>query len=198
MTTDRDKLQAFYAAMRDADIPVRHASFKASESTNAEWTAKLAALKALVGTGCIVALCGNRGGGKTQLAVELIRRSCYTGGTALYRCLMEFFVDLKSSYNGGEETEAQVLARYALPGLLVLDEAHERGGTTWESSMLNLLIDKRYRARKDTITVANLTIEELPTALGPSIMRRLDDTGGIVECAWGRMGQGNQAKGAGE
>jgi DNA replication protein DnaC len=189
MTTDCDKLQAFYNAMRDADIPALHASFQAKESTNEAWTAKLGTLKARLGTGFLVALCGTRGGGKTQLAVELARRVCYTGGTALYRCLMEFFVDLKSSYNGGGETEAAVLARYAAPGLLVLDEAHERGGTTWESSMLNLLVDKRYRARKDTVIVANLTIEELPHALGGSIMRRLDDTGGIVECAWGRMGR---------
>jgi len=193
---DRDKLQAFYSSMRDADIPVRHAGFKAAESTNAEWTAKLAMLKAMLGTGCIVALCGNRGGGKTQLAVELIRRTCYAGGTALYRRLMEFYIDIKSSYDNKDETEASVIARYAAPAILVLDEAHERTERVWETSMLNLLIDKRYAAMKDTVLIANLTRAELPGALGPSIMRRLDDTGGIVECAWGRMGQGNtQANG---
>jgi DNA replication protein DnaC len=190
MTAEQfEHLRFFRVLMRDADIPARHAAFRTADSTCPEWDSVLASMRGLVGKGFLCALVGTRGAYKTQLAVELLRLVCWRGKPGLYRRVMEFFVDLKSSYNGGDETEAAVLARYAAPALLVLDEAHERGGTTWESSMLNLLIDKRYAAMKDTVLIANLTRAELPGALGPSIMRRLDDTGGIVECAWGRMGQ---------
>ena len=191
MTAEQfEHLRFFRVLMRDADIPARHAAFKTADSTCPEWDSVLASMRGLIGRGFLCALVGTRGAYKTQLAVELLRLVCWRGKPGLYRRVMEFFVDLKSSYNGGDETEAAVLARYAAPAILILDEAHERGGTTWESSMLNLLIDKRYAAMKDTVLIANLTRAELPAALGPSIMRRLDDTGGIVECAWGRMGQG--------
>ena len=192
MTAEQfEHLHFFRVLMRDADIPARHAAFRTADSKCPEWDSVLASMRGLVGKGFLCALVGTRGAYKTQLAVELLRLVCWRGKPGLYRRVMEFFMDLKSSYNGGDETEAAVLARYAAPALLVLDEAHERGGTTWESSMLNLLIDKRYAAMKDTVLIANLTRAELPGALGPSIMRRLDDTGGIVECAWGRMGQAN-------
>jgi DNA replication protein DnaC len=181
---------AYHDRMRAADVPLRHARFRARQSTSPEWSAKLGTIKPMIGTGFLIALCGGRGPGKTQLAVELIRSVCYADKAALYRRLMEFFIDIKATYNNrAEQTESEVIDLYAAPALLVLDEAHERGGTAWEGSLLNLLIDRRYAAMQDTIIIANLTRAELPDALGPSIMRRLDDTGGIVECGWGRVGQ---------
>lgn len=179
------QIDQFKNRMRAADIPVRHAGFKLDQNTCQAWADKLETLKGKLKTGCIVALYGNRGTGKTQMASELIRATCWAGRSALYRRVMEFYIEIKSTYGGKtEETEAEIIAKYAKPSLLVLDEAHERGGTAWESSLLALLLDKRYAGLKDTIIIANLDKAGLVTALGPSITRRLNETGGLVACDW--------------
>lgn len=187
MTPEHEEhTRTFTERMRAAEVPKRHAAFHSDKSKSADWTAKLDALKAMIGTGCIVALYGTRGGGKTQLAVELIRAVCWRDESALYRRVMDFFVDIKSTFGQkSPETEADIIARYSMPRLLVLDEAHEKGGGPWENSLMNLLIDKRYGDRKDTIIIANLDKPELELALGSSVISRINETGGLIDCNWG-------------
>lgn len=182
-----EQVEEFKRLMRAADVPLRHAKFKVAENTCAEWATTLATIQPTLGTGRTIAFYGTRGTGKTQLAVELLRAACWDGRTAMYRRVMDFFIEIKSTYGKhAEETEADIIAKYVMPAVLVLDEAHERGGSTWESSLLNLLIDKRYGSMKDTLLIANLDKSGLASALGASAMSRLNETGGFVDCSgWG-------------
>lgn len=137
-----------------------------------------------IGNGYQTALIGDRGTGKTQLAVELMRRSCRMELTTRYNRLMDFFESIKATFGDGAGTEASVTADYASPQMLILDEAHERTGNAWDTSLFADLIDRRYAAKKDTIIIANLEFADVGEAFGPSIMRRVSETGGVIPCTW--------------
>ena len=79
-----------------AAVPARHA--QRVDFTGDAWNAKLAALDARRGRGFLAALSGPRGVGKTQMAVELIRRSCREGKSAMFTSAMGFFYELRATY----------------------------------------------------------------------------------------------------
>lgn len=136
-------------------------------------------------SGCLIALIGTNGPGKTQLGVECIRHMTSDLFSARYATAMDFFIELKKSYRKDSmHDEGEVLNLFARPRLLVLDECQERGETEWEDRILTYLIDRRYRDQKDTILISNLKREEFEASLGRSVISRLNETGGIIECTW--------------
>ena len=66
-------------------------------------------------------------------------------------------------------------------GLLVLDEIHEIAGSEWELRELVSLMDARYREERDTLLIGNATRDALSDLLGPSIVSRMRETGGVIE-----------------
>ena len=186
-----EKRIAFPGLLREATPPQRQLDakidFSATSGPSGAWLECFQACRAKLGTGTLLALVGTRGEGKTQIAVELIRATCRDGRTAKYARVAEYFMDIKATFgkDGDRLTEREVVNLYCRPRLLVLDEAHEKAGSEWAGSLLNLLIDRRYADRKDTILVANLKRDDFVTAIGPSIASRMNETGGIIECAWG-------------
>ena len=76
-----------------------------------------------------------------------------------------------------------MLQELARARILVLDEIQERGNTEWEDRVLTHLIDKRYGAMLPTILIANLKPNELKERLGPSIIDRMHEGGGLLEIA---------------
>lgn len=132
-----------------------------------------------------VALLGERGAGKTWMACGLVREFCRRGRGALYRDAMDYFLELKSTYDrDAKRSQEQVEAAYLKPSLLVLDELHERGDTVWEDRMLTRLINKRYAAKLATVLIANQSPKEFKDRVGHSIHDRMFDGGGIVVCDW--------------
>lgn len=149
----------------------------------------------LDGSGAIVCLIGGRGTGKTQMATDLARSRMYVEapknyiGPALrgakYLHVMDFFLTLKRSFaQGSTENEADLLRKWIDPAFLVIDEIQERSESEWENRTLTYLIDKRYGMKRDTLLLANVKPSELLTRLGASIVSRMQETGGIVECNW--------------
>lgn len=167
------------------DLPKRHIE-KAKDGTfdHPEWTKAFTKTGALMGTGAIVMLCGNRGTGKTQIAVKIISNVCGLNHACKYARAIDFFLDLRGAMNSRESDEGVVIKEYSKPTLLVIDDVHERGESEWESRMLFHLIDRRYGDLKDTILLTNQTKADALEALGPSIVDRLRETGGIIECNW--------------
>lgn len=136
--------------------------------------------------GSIALLIGPRGTGKTQMGVHAIGRACRAQRSALYTIAAEIFLELREAMNAerGGGSESRVMRDLETPDVLVIDEAHERNGTDWESLVLTSLIDRRYRAMKTTIIISN---EERPAALqalGPSVHSRMLECGAIVACNW--------------
>lgn len=139
----------------------------------------------LVKSGALITLLGTRGGGKTQLAVELMFHVTAKRRRARYVTAMEIFLEVKAAYRkDSKETEEMVVDSFCKPQLLVIDEVHERGETGWEDRILTHIIDKRYRSMLDTILIANLERNEFVASMGKSVVSRLNETGGIITCNW--------------
>ncbi len=163
------------------------------------WHAVFAEAKTLVANAALVALIGGRGPGKTQMAAEIARAGCWPldagewigssrvhrGQTALYRRAMDIFLDLRDANKSGSKiSEKDVLAKLEKPGLLVVDEFQERGGSDWENRVISNLLDKRYAAKRPTILIANFTTEEIRGALSDSVKSRMRENGKAFVFDW--------------
>lgn len=177
----RQRDDTIESLLRHAGIRARHHG--AVKSRSEVWNKCLQKLIARIGSGAIIALVGERGTGKTQLAVSCIRAACRSELQAVYTTAMDIFIDLRDAYKL-QESERAVLLRFQRPALLVIDEAQERGESAWEDRMLTALIDYRYSQMRDTIIISNLKRTDFEASMGSSIVSRMVETGGIVECNW--------------
>jgi len=170
--------------MANAGLPARHAAFYST--TGEGWSEVASTLGVLSGSGYLSVLIGDRGRGKTQLGVHLIRRHILEAkGSAKYVKAMTFFIAIKSTYRkDSTQTEDDVIYRYSKTGLLVIDAAEVRSDSRWEDSLLSHLVDLRYDAGRDTIIIGNIKESEVTSALGHSIVSRANETGGVVVCDW--------------
>jgi DNA replication protein DnaC len=177
------KRRTVEAARRHWNAPARHAEAKVQ--FEGPWAQKLAVIRSGLGRGSSFALCGTRGNGKTQLAVQAMFEATADGRTALYTTAVRFFATLKATYRkDAKETELEVIDRHRKPSLLVIDEIGKRGETAWEGNLLFELLNNRYADQTDTIVIANLNPQDLAESLGPSITSRLNETGGVIHCDW--------------
>lgn len=166
------------------NAPARHAQ-RDQLDTGGPWGDALRGIATSLGTGRMWAICGTRGNGKTQMAVEAMKHATQLGMSARYVAATEFFAAIKATYRKDwSETEIQVIERFRKPRLLVIDEIGKRGDTDWENNLLFLLLDKRYADMTDTIVLANLEADKMAESLGPSLSDRLGETGGLIECTW--------------
>lgn len=167
------------------NAPKRHVSKADLDRSVDGWNNAYDALKAKLGSGFTVALVGKRGPGKTQIAVELMREATARLRASYYCTAMDYFSRIKDGFHSDRtERLRDAQAFFVKPLLLVLDEIHVRSDSAWEDNMLIDLIGKRYNAVLDTILISNQTIEEFERSIGPSILDRLNETGGIIEANW--------------
>jgi DNA replication protein DnaC len=128
----------------------------------------------------IACLTGQRGTGKTQIAVELAVAWCTQHfRKAYYTRAADLFASLKREFE--TDTTGVMMAKCSQVGLLIIDELQEVMGTKWEDNELTRLLDKRYAARVPTIIIANVKADQLVNALGASVVDRMRETGGIIE-----------------
>lgn len=168
-----------------------------------EWVKAYGIATRVVERGGIAVLHGTRGGGKTRMASEIAKHSDHAnseplrvasalGGSvteqrrhSVYRTAMGFFLEVRETFGKkSTRTEADVVRSMVEPGLLVFDEIQERGESAWENRLLTHVLDARYSAERPTILIANLTAAEMQVSLGPSIMDRINETGGAIEFTW--------------
>ncbi len=97
---------------------------------------------------------------------------------------MEIFLRIRATYHRENTSELDAIEELCKPQLLVIDEIQQRGETEFENRLLAYLIDRRYGDMLDTILIGNLTPTALADSLDPSIVDRLRETGGIIECTW--------------
>ena len=180
-------------------FPDRHRAN--TELFGTEWQEAYQKALEIAESGGIIVCYGRRGTGKTQIAVEIARnaklphsekpraewtmKSHPEHGPALYYKAMEIFIDLKLGANRPKEpSEKQVLKHLIAAAFLVIDEAHVRGETKYEDDKLTHIIDKRYDAMRPTMLITNLQRKEFAAQLSPSILNRIEEHGGGIECNW--------------
>jgi len=130
-------------------------------------------------------LYGTPGTGKTHLACAVLRHLTGSFGFR-YSTVSQLARRVRSTYHrNATENESDILAEYIGKSMLVLDEIGAGTGTDHERSMLHDVIAGRYDARKPTMLVTNLSIEDTKTALGDRIIDRLrDDRSLILPFQW--------------
>ena len=166
-----------------------------------EWQIAYQTALAIVESGGIVIAYGRRGTGKTQIACELAKHARFPNSEkprrewamqshpeyrpAIYCKAMEIFIDLKNGYGRPKEpSEKDIIDKLSSAAFLVIDEAHVRGETKYEDDKLTHIMDKRYDAMLPTMLITNVTRQDFAAQLSPSIISRIRETGGGIECNW--------------
>ena len=168
---------------KDAGIPKRHD--KLIPPSDSLWEVKRRRLVDKLGSGFLYALTGTQGTGKTQMGAALVYAAAYKLRSAKYACAMDFFIDLKSTFQeDAESREGAVIARYVKPKLLVLDEMDERSESAWENRLLFHMLNQRYNLCVDTLLITRRSADEFLASVGLSIQSRLQETGSLMVCDW--------------
>ncbi|MCC6234284.1 MAG: ATP-binding protein [Verrucomicrobiales bacterium] len=172
-----------------AEVPRRHAERAIARVPIDEthpWARERSRILGILGkSGVTLCLTGTRGSGKTQIAVDAIRAVTAAGRPAVFTTAQRFFIALKASYDGSaKRSEMQVLESFRRPSLLVIDEIGNRSESDWENRTFFELLDSRYGDMTDTILTCNLEPQEVSANLGPSIVSRMSEGGGIIRCSW--------------
>lgn len=171
-----------------ADVPKRHADralHPQPTPMNHPWAKERDRVLSTLGRGVTVCLTGSRGNGKTQIGVEAILKTTLAGRSARFVTAQRMFMEFKASFDdGSKRTEVQVLDALRRPALLVIDEVGQRTESEWESRTLFELLNARYNDLSDTVLTANLEPGQLAENLGPSLVSRMQEGGGIISCNW--------------
>ncbi|QIF01994.1 ATP-binding protein [Roseimicrobium sp. ORNL1] len=132
------------------------------------------------------AILGDRGRGKTVMAVWLAEQRRQRGQSpGVYVRSHDLFATIRRAWHPqSQEDEWTVLERYRKAPFLVIDEFQERSESEWENRTLVNIIDHRHANILPTVLIANLTAEAFGKSVGASMVDRIGQTGGMVECAW--------------
>lgn len=161
-------------------LPTLHASTTSDVDASAPWGKVYLATRAKIGNAALMGVYGPRGTGKTQLAAVLCKQVVGGNKTARYIRAIDLFAMIRDAQ--GNRRELAVVADFARCDLLIIDELHDRAGSDFEHRILNRIIDERYGEMLDTVLIANYTRAEFVEAIGPSIVSRMNECGGLIAC----------------
>ena len=181
-STHEHKTQAFFklqGRLNESGVPARYRGVAVGHFEGHQLSACHLIRDAPAGS--VMAMVGNRGAGKTQVAVELIRQACKTG-TARYVRAFDLFALVKQTFDSNVMSERKVLEMYTRPSLLVIDELHDRKQSEWEDCVLTNIIDSRYGDLRTTIIISNERKKAFLASMGSSIASRLLDGKNVIEC----------------
>lgn len=206
MTANRmnDRTLAVRAeAFRASGVDKRHADRKLADLLkDEEWARYWPIARKVVESGGMLALLGDRGTGKTQLAVELVRAVCretpldpehvmWSGKPpviAVYVRAREIGMKFRECYDKDSTmTELAAVSLFVRPRLLVIDECQERPDKDHETRTLTMILDKRYAAMSPTILIANCDEKALLGLFGPSVADRIKEGGGFIRFKCGNF-----------
>jgi DNA replication protein DnaC len=128
-------------------------------------------------------LYGKAGTGKTIHAAQIMltyqRYNFAVMGNrkqSLFIEVPELLLQLRNTYNGGNQTDVQILEQYSQVGLLVLDDLGSEKSTDYAYQMLYLIINRRYNNLLPTIFTSNFSLKELGAHLQEErIMSRISE-----------------------
>lgn len=130
---------------------------------------------------------GGVGTGKNHLATAICAKIGKNGYRSIMATVLEMIGRIRDSWDKDTtEKTAEVVARFAEPDLLVLDEVGRQSGSQNEKNLIFQVIDARYREMKPTIVISNYTEGDIAAYLGEAAYDRLLENGGKrLDFTWG-------------
>lgn len=178
-----------------ADWPERHRraiaerSGKALDRAGDLWASHVAAGEAML------ILYGDRGRGKTWMAVYWAYLRGHAGRhPGLYCTAYDLFLDLRQAWRPNSPlSERDAMEVYKRAPFLVLDQMHQTRAlgsesdksAMWERMALADLLDYRYRERLATVLILTVATDaEVAQCFDADIIDRVREAGGLVHCNW--------------
>lgn len=98
----------------------------------------------------------------------------YASKTCRFLPAVELLHELRSSFAvDSTVSEDELISRYTRDDLLVIDDIGAEKISEWSRSVFYLLVDRRYRDKRQTIFTSNLTLETIAILLDDRIASRL-------------------------
>lgn len=182
LTSEAEIVQLPSNWVSSTGVPKRHAA--RSEFHGDAWKATGAEIFGMLGTGFLIVLLGGRSCGKTQLGVELIRKSLRRKVQPKFCRSFELFMQLRDAHNEEPSKFAQKMGRYLTDALLVVDQFEMRSLSQFDYEMFSYFLDKRYGEVLDTLICSNHTEEGFRDNVDASVFERIKETGEIIICDW--------------
>ena len=158
----------------------RHSDFvPLRDSTDEKWTKLYSHRKELMSKGGTFIFCGDRGRGKTQMAVSIMGYfHKVLRQTVRYCTAHDAMKSITSRFSITSDTKTTL--DFESPKLLILDACEVIKGSDFEIRELNSIIDKRYgEPVLSTIIITNDLPERIGEMLGESVVDRANETGGV-------------------
>jgi len=170
------------AILERAQLPRLHAERKALYGER--WRAVGRDLWQRLGSGFLVGLVGPRGTGKTQMGVRLIQGEAQRLVTARYTHVLDAVSELSRPERFDGPTPEERRRAYAGPRVLVVDEVSNVFLRDRDLPLFIRLVDGRYAERLDTLLLSNENPDAFDALVGPSLVSRMKERGGLITCDW--------------
>lgn len=117
-----------------------------------------------------VVLRGPTGCGKTHLAISIIKEQ---HGSSFFITVPDLLLKIRSSFNGGVESEEEIIKQFSNIETLILDDLGAEKTSEYSITTLYVILDRRIRECRQTIITTNLTQVEIEQTFGARIASRL-------------------------
>ena len=124
---------------------------------------------------------GLPGRGKTHLAAALLRvvingiynkSGCWK--SVFFRHEADMLLEIRQAFSPGSMTsEGQMVEQFSYPDVLIVDDLGVTRASEWVMQTIDVIVDRRYRAKKVTIVTSNLSLSEIGKRLGGRVSSRL-------------------------
>jgi DNA replication protein DnaC len=126
-------------------------------------------LKEVSKTDKSIVLRGQTGCGKTHLAISIAKEQRFF----IFISVPDLLLKIRSSFNGGHESEDEIISEYSSVETLVLDDMGAEKTSDFAITTLYIILDRRIRECLKTIITTNLLQSEIEATFGARIASRM-------------------------
>jgi len=133
-----------------------------------------------IANGRCMIMTGNVGTGKNHLAVAITKAALKKGKTSVHLTAYELICRIRETWTKKNESEMDVIKKLGSIDLLVIDEIGRQNNSANELLHLFNVLDCRYKLKKPTIVISNLSASGIEESIGAAQFDRLKQGGGVL------------------